>query len=122
MSDFWAFWEDWRDQFAAMLDPRFYTVEWLDGEVFSGRIHLIAVEDAAVLVTLKGYPTGATEVHGMAAAGNMVRIVNTLIPAAERWGREHGAIVASIESREGWGRVLKPYGYEPHQLTIRKEL
>lgn len=115
-------WDQWRAAFEWLLDRRFYTIDWLDGEIAAGRVHLLATDDAAVLVMLKTYPTGAMEVHGLAAAGNMAAIVHSLIPAAEKWGREAGCITATIESREGWARVMKPHGYELYQTTIRKEL
>jgi len=45
-----------------------------------------------------------------------------LIPQAEKWGRKMECDFASIASREGWARVLAPFGYAVHQVTIRKEL
>lgn len=111
-----------RDGFASILDERFYYIEWLDKQVISGAYKLLATEDAAILVELKSYPTGAMELHGVAATGNMHSIVSELIPRAEQYGREVGCMIASIESRPGWVRALKGDGYEVHQTCIRKEL
>jgi hypothetical protein len=115
-------WPRWRDAFAAILDARFYTLEWLDGEVAAGRATLIAGDHAAVLIGVRAYPGGAREVHGLAAAGALDEIVAQLIPAAEAWGRANGCIVATIESRPGWARALRNRGYALHQLGLRKEL
>lgn len=115
-------WDYWRPVFEQLIDQRFYTAEWLDGEVRSGRIRLIDNADAAILVTVKTYPTGATELHGMAAAGALDAVVEVLIPRAEAWGRAQGCAVATIESREGWIKVLRPHGFAVHQTALRKEL
>lgn len=111
-----------RDGFAAILDERFYYIEWLDRQVISGAYKLLTCRDAAVLVEIKTYPTGEKEAHGVAATGNMDSIVSILIPLAEKYGREADCIIASIESRPGWVRALRGDGYTPYQTCIRKEL
>ena len=109
-----------RDQFAAALDPQFYTIQHVDHLYLSGRATLFTSENAAILAELKVYPTGAMDVHGLLAAGDLSEIVNELIPQAEAWGREEGCIGALIDSREGWGKVMKKHGYALHQQAIRK--
>ena len=104
-----------------IIDTRFHTLEWLDVEVQSSRARLWATEHSIIIATLKEYPTGALEVHGLVAAGDLAGILD-LIPHAENWGRRVGAIVACIESRPGWAKALAGDGYEPYQLTLRKEL
>lgn len=111
-----------RPQFEAVLDPRYYSIEWLDRQVWEGAVQFWACDDAALLTEIKEYPTGAHDISVMIAAGNMESIVGTLREEAERWAREIGCVAALIESREGWRKALKPFGYEPHQLTVRKEL
>lgn len=111
-----------RDGFASILDPRFYTIEWLDGQIWAGLARVWATSDACILVEVKTYPTGATEIHGLAAVGNMDSIIKQLIPQAEAWGRSIGCVSASIASRSGWVRALKSSGYELHQCEIRKDL
>ena len=114
--------QHWRQAFADMLDPRTHHPEWLDDQVRSGRIKCWATEEAAIIAEIKTYPTGARELHGLAAVGDMMVIVGELIPQAEKWGRKMECDFASIASREGWARVLAPFGYAVHQVTIRKEL
>lgn len=118
----WSVYLKWQADFHAILDERFYTGPWLDMEVWSGRIALLYRDDAAALVTVKTFPTGAKEAHGMAAVGNLGTILRDIIPAFENWGKAMGCTVATIESREGWKRVLKGAGYAPHQIALRKEL
>ena len=112
----------WRDGFASILDPRFYTIDWLDGQVWAGFTKVFAADDACIVTEVKIYPTGAREVHGIAAVGSMDSIIDQLIPQAEAWGRSLGCITASIASRPGWIKALKPHGYELHQCEIRKDL
>ena len=117
----WFGYMDWRDHFAELLDPARYTLGWLDGEVWSGRIMFWGSDEAAILAKLITYPTGAFDIHGMAAAGDL-EAIKTLIGQAEEWARREGALGAEIASREGWQRALKEDGYEMHQVVLRKEL
>lgn len=120
MSDFDAY-LPWQVQFHAILDERFYTGPWLDGEVWSGRIRCWADDEAAILARIKTYPTGAKVVEGMAAAGDLDGILD-LITRAEEWGREQGCLAAEIGSRAGWKKTLSTEGYELFQTMLRKEL
>ncbi|TFI59119.1 hypothetical protein E2493_06230 [Sphingomonas parva] len=118
----WAGYLRFRDAFAAVLDPRLYTIGWLDGEILSGNLLLWVGREAAIVAQIRRYPTGAMDVEGLIAAGDLEEIVRDLIPAGEAWGRSIGCVGAIIESREGWARVLAPHGYRVHQIALRKEL
>jgi hypothetical protein len=111
-----------RARFAEALDPRLYRIEHLDALVASGRAIFMAAGDAAILFELRSYPTGAKAVHGLVAAGDVERITGLLIPSAEVWGVAQGCIGATIESRPGWARLLKPHGYTVHQVAVWKDL
>ena len=116
----WAGYLRFRDAFAAVLDPRLYTIEWLDDQVVTGRATVWIGRDAATITQIKHYPTGARDIEGLIAAGDLGEIVGELIPAAEAYARKIGCVGAIIQSREGWGRVLKPRGYAPYQIALRK--
>lgn len=111
-----------RERFAEAMDPRLYTIHHLDALVASGKAHFLSAGDAAILFELRTYPTGAKAVHGLVAAGDVDRIVGLLIPTAEAWGAARGCIGATIESRPGWARLLKPHGYAVHQVAVWKDL
>lgn len=111
-----------RDEFIKILDPRLYTEEWLDAQVWAGFIRAEADDDAALLYKFKSYPTGATELHYMAAAGNLETLIGTLRPRVEAHAKERGCVFVSVASRAGWARKLKPHGYEQYQLLLRKEI
>lgn len=118
----WMDYLDWRDRFAAAMDPRFYPISYLDSLILDGSAHVWATPDAAIVAEIKDFPSGLRAVHGLMAAGDREIIVNELIPLAEAWGREKHCEVALIDSREGWGRVMKEYGYAPFQAAIVKDL
>jgi len=113
--------ERWRKGFAAALDPRFHGIAYVDGLVWSGRARLFANERAALLAEIKAYPTGACDVHVLVGAGELDALV-ALEPGLVAWGRDLGCLGVLIESREGWARVMKKHGYEPHQIAVRKNL
>jgi hypothetical protein len=110
--------ERFRDTFGS-LDPERYPLSVIDENVTAGAWRCWGNDDAAILAEIKTYPTGISEVHGVAAVGDLHEIVG-LIPLAEAWGREQGCVRAVIESRPGWERVLPDY--ELHQVSVRKDL
>lgn len=107
-----------RHEFIA-LAPELYPAAFIDGEVEGGAWQCLGDDQAAILFTIKNYPSGVLELEGLAAAGDMDSILK-LVREAEQWGREQGCALASIESREGWARMLPDY--RPHQTRIVKEL
>ena len=119
---FGADWDRWEPQFAEAMDQRLYTPEWLKATVEGGRAQFWSSDKAAIVSELRFYPTGAVDLHGIVAAGDVDEIVGVLIPAAEEWAKKAGCLGAIIESRPAWRRLLATSGYEPHQLALRKEL
>jgi hypothetical protein len=117
-----AAYQKWRPDFEAVMDPRLYTIDWLDRQLMEGRCIFLGNARAGIVAELKHYPTGAFDIHGLVAAGDVGVIRDVLIPQAEAWARSIGAAGAIIESRPAWAKVLQGNGYEPHQLSIRKEL
>jgi hypothetical protein len=111
-----------RDRFAEAMDPAFYPIDHLDALILSGRARLWVGAQAAIVAEIRDYPGGARAVHGLVAAGRIGEIEAQLIPLAEAWGKALGCTCAIVESRPGWMRALKPYGYAPHQVALRKEL
>jgi hypothetical protein len=122
MNDNLAAYHLWRPAFEKVMDQRLYTLGWLDSQVWSGRAWFWGNERAGIVTELRHYPTGAIDIHGLIAAGDMAEIRDVLIPLAEEFARTIGCVGAIIESRDGWAKALKKNGYEPFQTAIRKEL
>ena len=117
----WAEYQRFRPAFAEAMDPRFYTIDYLDALIWSGRAQFLCSEDSAIVFEIKPYPSGALAVEGVIAAGELEDI-RALIAKAEAWGRAHGAVFAMINSRSGWVRALKEDGYALFQSALVKEL
>jgi hypothetical protein len=113
---------DFRARFAEVMDPEFYPIAYLDAAIADGRIIMMADGNSAICIEERVYPSGRKDVHGLVAVGDMQTITEMLIPRAEQWGLERGCSGAMIESREGWLKALRPFGYELHQVAIRKVL
>lgn len=111
----------WRGRFAEAIDESLYPLEWLDRRVEEGSARFWANDKAAILAEIKAYPSGAREVHGMVAAGDLDAI-KALIPLAEQFGRDCGCCRASIASHPAWARLMREEGYEMSQATIVKVL
>lgn len=112
---------DWRDRFLEAIDEGLYPAAWLDHRVRDGKAVFWGTERGAILAELRQYPSGAIEVHGLVAAGELDAI-KSLIPLAELWGKANGAVRSSISSHPAWSRIMKDAGYAPSQLTIVKDL
>lgn len=117
----WPAYLAWREQYATILDPSRYPIAWLDAQVFAGFIAAWATAGAGILAKLDTYPTGLTEVHFMAAAGDLPACIE-LSRDVEAWGRSLGCAASVIESRPGWVKAMKPEGYSTHQVCLRKDL
>lgn len=117
----WPEYQRFRGQFAEAMDERTHNIEWLDSQIHNNIFRLWSNETSAIIAKIEHYPTGALEVHGMLAAGEIEGIVE-LIPFAEEWGRSIGAIIGCISSHPAWGKIMKKHGYEPSQMVLRKDL
>lgn len=112
----------WRPELAAMLDTRFYTAEWLDAQILNGQMRLFSDEKSAIVVAVKAYPAGAKECLVEAAAGELAHLIGPAISRVEKWAAEQGCIAVTIQSREGWQKIMKTQGYNLHQTSIRKDI
>ena len=110
-----------RAEIASLLDERFYPLWWVEAEIAAGRIAIMANDTAIIGFEAKRYPGGATEVHGMFAAGELEGIL-PLIDEVCGLARDLGVTVAAIDSRGGWARVLKDRGFKQDRVRIVKEL
>jgi hypothetical protein len=117
----WAVYLKWRSAFASAMDMRLYTPEWLDGRILAGRAQFWRSERAAAVTEIRNYPTGAYDVHGLIAAGEVGEVRDRIVPQVEAWARAIGALGIVVESRPGWARALRSAGFEPHQLAVRKD-
>lgn len=117
----WPDYVRFRDQFEAAMDPRFYSIFWLDDQIRYNKFRLWASEGAAIIAEIKTYPTGAREVAIFVAAGSPPEIVK-FTDAVEAWGRANGAIRGDVTSHPAWGRLLKDRGYEMIQTVLKREL
>jgi hypothetical protein len=108
-----------RDEFAT-IDPARYPIEYIEKQVASGFWRVWSNDRAAIIATIKRYPSGLREVHGLAAAGDLAEIVG-LIPLAEEWGRSRGCVGAEIASKPAWAKIMAAHGYKPAQVRLWKE-
>lgn len=117
----WESYQRHRAEISDLLDPRCWSIEWLDAELEHGRALAFGSDTAVIIITIKIYPAGAIELHGLVAAGKLEAILD-LIEQAEEWGRAHGLDFACISSTPAWSRVLKDKGWQVHQVELRKDL
>lgn len=117
MADYLKF----RDGFAAAMDPDFHRIEELDAKVADGSALMWATDNSALACEVQRFPN-ALVLHCLCATGDMGEIVGELADRAEQWAKQAGCTHTTIESREGWSRVLKKRGYGAHTVTLAKVL
>jgi len=117
----WQQYQGRRGAIANILDPRCYTIEWLDTMVVNGDALVFASKEAVIVMAVKQYPAGATELHGLVCVGDMNAAL-LLLDEAEAWANQQRVTFSCVASREGWRRVLKDRGYSLYQTELRKEL
>lgn len=110
-----------RDGFAQAMDPDFHRIEELDAKVADGSALFWFTDTSAIAGEVQRFP-GALVLHCLCATGDMAEIVNELAPRAEEWAKRAGCSHVTVESREGWARVLKSRGYGIHTITLGKAL
>lgn len=117
----WDAYQSRRSEIVQVLDQRCHTIDWLDVQILNNEARIFANDDAVIVVTVKQYPAGATELHGLVAVGALVAIL-PLIEESEDWARGYGITFACIASRPGWKRVLENRGFQLYQVELRKDL
>lgn len=114
--------DQWRDEFAKGLDPRFYPIAFLDALAASGKVYFWFGESSAICGTVRTYPGGARVMDMLVGAGDLDEILTDLRPRLEADAVTLGCSDVMVSSREGWARALKDHGYEPWQVSVRKGL
>jgi len=118
----WDEYMRFRHMFADVLDPDYYPLEWLDGQIWSGKMRLFTTAESAIIVSIKTYPSGLQELVGEVAAGELRDIVSALIPQSIEWAKSLGCRVAEISSRPAWSRIMRNDGWDTYQVTLKKWL
>ncbi len=113
-------WAKYRPQFASALEGGLQRIEDLERLIGQGKATFFPGKNAAVIAEKVDY--GQKSVFQCTwAVGDMNEIL-TLAPGIEAVGRLLGCSEMLVEGRSGWTKVLKPLGYQPWSVTLRKEL
>lgn len=96
------------------------TTDELLGEILAGRAQLWP-GDGAFVVTQMMLTLQGPLIHAW-IGGGILREMIALRPGIEAWGRSMGAQFATIDSRPGWERLYRPFGYERFGEVLRKRL
>jgi hypothetical protein len=115
-----ASWERWRPEIAKACDGTHWTVEAIERAIIEGRAQALLRDDCCLIVEIQDYPAErACQV--MWAAGDLDAILRAEPHLAE-WAKARNCTEMLVESRPAWARALKPLGYEPWSMTVRKAL
>lgn len=108
-------WLDWlRDGLVDATEAELMT------EIAAGRAQLWRGDTAAMVTQCVLRPDGRA-LHVWVAGGELAGVLE-LRPGIEAWGRAQGCEFATIHSRPGWARLLKPCGFRLIDGELRKDL
>lgn len=116
-----AQWARFRDQFKESMGEGFWTIEDLEQKIAHRRAFFFPGKDSAIVGQVEVYPGGAKVMQFLWAVGDVEELVG-MAPGIEAIARMMGCDAMLIEGRAAWAKVLKPAGYEPWSVTLRKGL
>ncbi len=114
-------WARFRDQFGDAMEGTPHSLEHLEQRIFTGDAYFWPGREAAVVAQIHTYETGERDLQTLWAVGDLAEVL-TLEPALAAAARLLGCSGVMVEGRAGWQRTLKPLGYEPWSVTVRKAL
>lgn len=114
--------QQWRPAFEEALDARYYPIAWLDYVVMEGRAIFLATDDAAVVIEVRYFPTGAKDLHVICGAGALDELRGEILRLMVNAAHDNGCLAVAVESREGWARALKDLGFSTYKTVLRREL
>lgn len=119
----WARCRKWIEAAAATSD--FYTLEYVEEGISSGRMTFWPGEHGAVVTEFLEYPKGKA-LNVFAGGGDDTKALREFLyvfdPRLVQWAKVFGCRWITVTGREGWARVGKPLGYKPAWNVISKEL
>lgn len=115
-----ADWSLWREQIARACDGSHHTIESIEAQIAAGVLTVLTTQRACYLVQVETYPTEiACQI--MWAAGELGAVLEDL-SHVHAWAILNGCTEMLVEGRPGWERALKPAGYSPWSITLRRPL
>lgn len=115
-----AQWLRFRPLFEEAMADGLYTIEGLERSVGQGKAIFFPGKNAALVAERVTYDDRSV-FQVLWCVGDLDEAVG-MAPGVEAIGRSLGCSEILIEGRKGWERVLKPLGYEPWSITVRKVL
>lgn len=113
-------WAKFRPQFEEAMAGGFHSIDGLESEILRGDVYFWPGANAAVVAKRVEYD-GETVMQTLWAVGDLAEVI-TLEPAIAASARIVGCTSILVEGRAGWTKLLKPLGYEPWSVTVRKAL
>lgn len=86
-------------------------------EIFLKQAQLWEGEKSVIVTQIEEYPK-IKKCRIWIAAGDMVELVEKMLPAVEKWAKKENCYAIGVVGRKGWSRVLLDKGYEEPRLTI----
>lgn len=105
---------------------RYYSLEDIGVGILSHKFQLWCMNDETVILLaaiseIRQFPK-CRVMHVSWICGEELDDALEFLSCIEMWGRNNGATESLIQGRLGWTKVLKPFGYDPEQIVLRKSL
>lgn len=75
-----------------------------------------------VTTRIASYPAGPRLDIVYCAGDNLREWMADMLALLERWGRDNQCVGVELVGREGWVKMLAPFGYEKRYIVMEKSL
>lgn len=116
-----AQWERFRALFVEGMEDGPFSVEKLEDRISAGEVYFWPGREAALVTERVEHDSGAVDLQVLWAVGDPTEAI-AMLPGIEATARALGCTGMLVEGRAAWARLLKPHGYAPWSVTVRKEL
>ena len=97
-----------------------HTIDDVLEEIIKGEAQFWPGKKSAVVTEWHVYPR-KTYLHFWLAGGNMIELLEAMLPCIETWAKDQGCENFSMFGRQGWSRAMRSKGYSPAQYICVKD-
>lgn len=98
-----------------------HTIEDVEQQIASGRLHFWSGERAAMVTEIVDYPR-LRALNFFLVGGDLEELVEKMEPSIIAWAKARGCKLVLQTGRKGWSKVLAPKGYKSGLGVMMKDI
>ncbi|PWC53617.1 hypothetical protein [Azospirillum sp. TSO22-1] len=106
---------------ALSYGPRTHDADDVLAGIEAGAMQLWTAPASVCITEIVEFPR-LRAVRALWAAGDLRELTETILPAVERFGRDHDCRAALLGGRFGWRRAMTRHGFRDYAVIMNKEI